>query len=101
MRGIDTLYKSIFTVQPPQTGNGKRLYLDERDTALAYRYYYYAELKRFGYERTLSELEREFYLSQRAVVLRLERKTDLIKTALTNAVKLADLRGLFPYYVWN
>lgn len=102
MRGSNTLYRSLLAIEPPQTnGTGKRVYLDQRDDALAYRYYYYAELKQLGYERSLSILEREFYLSQRAVILRLEQRTGLIKQAVRERVRVADLRGLFPHYNWK
>ncbi len=100
MRGRKTLYQDLFIDKPTPSGDGKRLYLDRRDEALAHRYYFYANIVGYSYEACLLRLEEEFYLSSRAIIQRLDQNMDVLKSLIKTAPKLSEIKQKYPYYTW-
>lgn len=104
MRGIETLYVNMFH-RAGDTNAGKKgqrnTQTDRRDSVLAYRFYYWAQVRRKRYDDSLAELEREFFLTSAVVVQRLDQKKDLIKELAANKPGLQELRKILPYFNWQ
>lgn len=101
MRGRQKLYTELLHPKTePSHGSGKRVYMERRDEALIHRYYFYTVIIGKSYEHTLAELVNEFYLSERAVILRLEENYAALKDLLAESPKVAQIRLKYPYYSW-
>ncbi|MDM8176859.1 hypothetical protein QT327_21330 [Olivibacter sp. 47] len=72
----------------------------KRDEALIYRYYFYSTVAGFSYEKCLRLLEDEFYLSERAIIARLDANYELLKEVVGRSPKVSYIKQKYPYYTW-
>lgn len=104
MRGQNALYNSIFpsSIASETENKGKRnVAIDDRDDAMACRYYYYANILRRRYDDCLIELYREFFLRPNVITQRLMTRTDFLKQMVKDNVTVADLKKKYPQWVWT
>ena len=101
-RGSQTL-TSIFSADNKTTSEKKvkGVQTAERDAALAYRFYYYYELKRTRFDDILPDLEREFFIASNTIVERLTVNDTLLKDIKLNAPTRTQLRKRYPHFNWN
>jgi hypothetical protein len=103
MRGEETLFKAHLGVEPALRTKRRGRSTDclwARDRKLVARYYYYTYLKRWKYEDTIRQLEKEFDLIERTVIMRLTALNDDIKTLFERQPKLQEFKMLYPFLVW-
>lgn len=103
MRGENALYNDIIpnSITPVGQKSKRNAFIEERDDALAHRYYYYANLCRFRYDDCLVNLSKEFFLSHNVIIQRLGRRTDTIKRLVSENVGHLELRRLYGYFSWG
>jgi hypothetical protein len=103
MRGKNALYNDLIPTSIKEVGqkSQRNTFLEERDDALAYRYYFHAHLCRSRYDDSLVALSREFFLSHNVIIQRLSGRTELIKSLIAADFQPGELRKLFPYFVWT
>lgn len=97
LRGQQSLYNSLFpsSVTVSADNKGKRnVFIDERNEAIACRYYFYAEVKRLRFDDCLLKLQIEFYLSPTVVSQILTQKLGFIKD-LVNRSKEGSIQAVF------
>ena len=79
----------------------KGIYTDERNFAIMCRLYYHYQLKGLRYDKAISMIQKEFFLSEtRITQLVLDRRDDLVKFKAEKASKKYFI-ALFPHYNWN
>ena len=106
MRG-QQLYNSLFpcSVVDCSSNKGRRnVGLDDRNNALACRFFYYAEIKRLRYDDCLVNLSNEFFITPGVVYQILSEQSDFIKTIVGSGTKGAALNALnkkYPFFKWN
>lgn len=99
MRGKQVLYDNIF---PTSLESAAKPDLKERrDDKLAARFYFYAHICRYRYEKCLTNLEHEFDISHTQIIKRLSLRTDYIKDLVNQGTTTKELSRLFPYYNWT
>jgi hypothetical protein len=103
MRGKNALYHDIIPSSIAELGqkSQRNTFLEERDDALAYRYYFHANLCRCRYDDSLLHLSREFFLSHNVIIQRLSGRTALLKSLVAANVQPAELRRLYPHFNWS
>ena len=104
-RGQQSLFTTLFpTSVTPSTDSdskGERLFIDKRDDAIAYRYYFYVQIKRLRYDDCLLHLESDFFIGSRSIVMRLDSRKDLLKGLIKQDAKVNVLKKEFPQFNWN
>lgn len=103
MRGKNALYHDIIPSSIEELGkkSQRNTFLEERDDALAYRYYFHANLCRCRYDDSLLNLSREFFLSHNVIIQRLSGRTSLLKSLVAANVQPSELRKLYPHFNWS
>jgi hypothetical protein len=104
MRGKNLLYEDLIPSSLEETAGKKsqrNAFLDERDDALAHRYYYYAHLCRYRYDDCLNALSREFFLTANVIIQRLTSRTELIRQLVSEDKQPGELRRLYGWYNWE
>lgn len=106
MRGLQSLFTNLFpaSVNSETERKGKKgAHLEQRDKAIACRYYYYIHIKRCRYDDGLMNLEKEFHITAGVITQRLASSTDFVKqlVALDEAKALTALKEEYPYYTWE
>jgi len=71
-----------------------------RNEHLAYRFYYYAEIKFLRYDKCLEALEREFYLTEARLVVVLSGLTDRLREITQEKPDVKTLREKIPHFSW-
>jgi hypothetical protein len=103
MRGQLSLFNNIFSESSNQ-GTKQRprnFFLPERNKALVYRYFYWAEIHRLRYEDCLQELENEFYITTTRIITVLSQSNDIISKVTQEQPTLNELQLLFPHFTWK
>lgn len=104
MRGKNSLYDDLIPCSvSTELGQKSRRnsFIEERDDALAYRYYFHAHICRFRYDDCLLHLSREFFLSHNVIIQRLSGRTNLLKSLVAANVQPAELRKMYPHFNWT
>jgi hypothetical protein len=103
MRGKQALYETLIPSSIEEQGkkSQRNAFLEERDTALAHRYYYYAHICRLRYDDCLDALSREFFLTPNVIIQRLMERTELIRQLVSEDKKPAELKRLYGWYNWE
>lgn len=103
MRGRKALYEDLIPCSIETVGqkSQRNTFLDERDEAMAHRYFYHAHVCRKRFDDCLLDLSREFYLSHNVITQRLLKKDHLIKSLITEDVNPQELRKKYPHFVWS
>jgi hypothetical protein len=83
------------------TKHKKGCFTNERDEALASRFYFYSGLKGLRYDVCLVSLRKEFFLSETVITQRLMEKQDFLKTLKAKDIKPNELAALYPHYNWK
>lgn len=92
---------AIFKDDTPKPRLVKGNYTFERDVLLAYRFYWYYAIKGMNYEKTVAELEREFFISQRTITDKLTEHQPLLKDIKNNNITTKQLAKRYPWFMWN
>jgi hypothetical protein len=103
MRGQKALYTSLFPssiTSAPENKSKRNVYIDERDDAMACRYYYHAQLRRIRYDDCLVELYKEFFLSPNVITQRLMMRQEFIKKLITDKATRTHFRKKYPHFCW-
>jgi hypothetical protein len=103
MRGKQALYETLIPSSIEEQGQKscRNAFLEERDDALAHRYYYYAHLCRLRYDDCLNALSREFFLTPNVIIQRLTLRTELIRQLVSEDKQPGELRRLYGWYNWE
>lgn len=101
-RGQYLLFTDIFentnkAVNDPRPRN---YYMPLRNEHLAYRYYYYAEVKFIRYDKCLQLLETEFYLCEARIVVLLSELTELLRKIVETKPTVKELEKKIPHLNW-
>lgn len=102
-RGQITLFTNVFPSALESKPNRKvtrNVFQEERDIAIAHRYYYYIHLKRHRYDDTLVYMERDFYLTADYIGTLLAPYVPLVKELIKKEVKIPLLKRKYPQYNW-
>jgi len=79
----------------------KGCFTDERDNALACRFFYYGHLIGYRYDKCLTELSKEFYLSETVIGQRLMNRQGFIKSLRIEGTTGKDLLTRYPHFNWR
>lgn len=74
--------------------------MNNRDEALACRYYYHAEIKRLRYDDCLGELEKEFFITASVIMLRLTISHSYLKGLVNEKATVNKLKKKYPFFSW-
>jgi len=103
LRGQQTLFTNIFpsSVKRDSDRKGTRnVFIEDRDIAIAHRYYYYIHIRRQRYDDTLVDLEKEFFITADVIGQRLTPYTDFLKELIHKNTKLSALKRKYPHWTW-
>jgi len=104
IRGQKALYNSIFPssiTSEPANKSKRNTYIEERNDAMACRYYYHAQIRRLRYDDCLIELNKEFFLSPNVIMQNLMERTDFIKKLVEQKTTASMLRKWYPHFNWQ
>lgn len=76
-------------------------FTDLRDMCLAYRFYFYYQIKKEQFEETLKILELEFFIRERTISDRLTDNNMLLKDIANNKPSAKELAKRYPHLNWN
>lgn len=76
----------------------KGCFTDERDDALACRFFYWSYLIEKRYDAALANLSREFYLSETVIAKRLMERQQFIKQLRVDNMSRKDLKEKYPHF---
>jgi hypothetical protein len=79
----------------------KGCFTDERNDALACRFYYYGHMLGKRYDVCLKALSKEFFISETVISQLLMKRQDYLKQLRLNNTTGKDLQKLYPFYTWN
>ncbi|MBD1385735.1 hypothetical protein IDJ75_10635 [Mucilaginibacter rigui] len=100
IRGSQTL-TVIFTDEEPKTRKVNGALLDDRDMAMAYRFYYHFNIIRRRFDDVPDILEKEFYISATTVVKKLTENSDMLKDIKDNSPGREQLKQMYPHFNWS
>ena len=104
MRGQNALYNDIIPSPFPEASGEKikrNNYMNERDEAMAHRYYYYAHLLRRNYTDCIFHLHQEFFLTTTVTIERLIAQNDCIKQLIKANLTPVELKKRYGYFNWS
>jgi len=79
----------------------KGCFTDERDDALASRFFYHGHLVGLRYDLCLINLSKEFFLSETVIAQRLMTRQDFIKQLRLKATTRKQLLKKYPFFNWS
>jgi len=79
----------------------KGCFTDERDDALACRFFYHGHLIGKRYDICLTDLSKEFFLSELVIGQRLMKRQDFLKNLRVQNTTRRDLQKRYPHFIWN
>jgi hypothetical protein len=103
MRGQQSLFSNIFeveTIRVEEKPRPRNYYMPERNLAICYRYYYYAEIECKRYDKCLEFLENEFYITEARIIDVLSECHDSIKLIVAEKPTIKDLQKKIPHFKW-
>ena len=105
MLGKNKLYDNLVSSSIPDRSGEKikrNHFSDERDEAMAYRYYFHAELERRRYDDCLVTLSHLFFLTENYISEILMKNYELVRRlAYEDKPTLEELRKKYPQYNWT
>ena len=96
------LYASY--IETPQRGGEKgqrNAFIDERDEAICYRFHYYGNHCRKGFEDILDILSREFFLAPSTIVTRLNQSTETLDYIKATKPEIKSIARKYPWFTWS
>ncbi len=98
-RGKHILYNSL--IKKAKAGKiNRKNYIENRNDALACRYYFHADVNRLRYDDCLTTLAAEFFISPDSIVKCLMLRVGYIKRLSDKSITTAELRKLYPHFNW-
>ena len=79
----------------------KGCFTDERDDALACRFFYWSHLNEKRYDVALEKISKEFFISELVVGQRLMTRQDFLKQLRLDAVSRKEFQKRYPFFNWN
>lgn len=79
----------------------KGRFKDERDDAIACRFFYYGHLVGKRYDLCLTYISKEFFITELVVGQRLMSRQDFIKQLRISNTSAKDLQKRYPWFNWN
>lgn len=102
-RGQISLFSNVFPsalkTDPGRKGT-RNVFQEDRDIAIAHRYYFYIHLQRMRYDDTLVFLERDFFLTADYITTLLNPYVPLVKELIQKDVKPTLLKRKYPQWNW-
>lgn len=90
MRGQNTLQPK--SINKSNRGRSQEL-IQQRNRALIWRYFFYSEVKRLRYDDIITELSRDFFISEHTVLARLVEYSESIQNLITERPSLAKIEA--------
>nr|WP_067054094.1 hypothetical protein [Mucilaginibacter sp. L294] len=100
IRGTQTL-TAIFTEPEPKLRKVNGSFLEDRDMAMCYRFYFYYHIIRQRLDDIPNIMEKEFYIGATTIFKRLTANDSLLKDINQNAPTRAQLRKRYPHLNWD
>lgn len=75
--------------------------MNDRDTAIACRFFYHGYLIGKRYDVCLAALSKEFFLSENVIIQLLMKQQDFLKKLRSNNTTAKDLQKLYFFYDWR
>lgn len=103
MRGIYTFNDTIInsnTQKQLQKGRNSTL-IEQRNTLLLNRYYYYATFTKTRYEIVMQLLSKEFFLSERRIIDLITHDKETLSNLRKKHPDIAYFKKNFPHLSWN
>jgi|GEM_PF-2309858 len=88
------------TLQGNKKGRSIEL-LNQRNTCLIYRYFFYAKIKKLQFSELLSQLSSEFYLSDRTCINIVSASHHEVKKAFAEKKEVRELQKMYPFLSWS
>lgn len=108
LRGHRSIFLSLFDEpdvlelpSPPERKGRNEVLVQARNEALIHRHYYYAKLKGRQYQDVLTELEREFFISQRTIIDVIMRHGPALRRLHDTKPTIRQMRDRYPFLTWN
>jgi hypothetical protein len=89
------LLKPVAEAQRP-----RNFFMPDRNLFLVYRYYFYAEIKFYRYDKCLSELEQDVFLTACRITGVLTECSPQLDEVMKQKPTLRELQKKFPRYTW-
>lgn len=84
------------------TNRGRSLIkIDERNSLLCHRYFYYAYHKEYKYQKALQQLEKEFFITELTIIKCLSEKQPVLKKIFTDKPTVNILKKKYDWLVWS
>jgi len=102
-RGQQNLYNQLFpsAIKPEPSSKSKRnTYLEDRNDALACRYFYLAHIQRKRYDDCLVQLSKEYFLTTGVIIQCLTARQSYIKNLINTGCTVLELRKKYPHILW-
>jgi hypothetical protein len=102
LRGNKTLMGIVSNeVTISSTKHVKGCFTDDRDEALACRFFYHGHLIGKRYDVCLAALSKEFFLSELVIGQRLMKRQAFLKELRLKNTTGKDLQILYPFFNWR
>lgn len=104
VRGQHSLHTQFFgntTVAPKEKQRPRNFFMPERNQLLVHRYYFYAEIKGYRYDKCLTELEQDMFITETRLSTVLTECMDLLRQIMQTKPTLKQLQRQFPRLNWN
>lgn len=97
------LVNSILSTEINKSANKhvKGVFTNDRNYKIACRFYYHFSIKGLQYERALSELNKEFDLSELRIAQIVMLERDNLKKLKNDRADKKYFTAKFPHYNWN
>jgi len=99
IRGSQTLTAIFINDNRDKKVNGA--FTNDRDVAMAYRFYYHYNIIRRRFDDIPDILEREFFISSTTVVKKLTEYNHLLKDIKANTPSRDELKQRYPHFNWS
>ena len=101
-KGKQTLYNTLVPNSVEEhIGKGREWFLNNRNTAMACRFYYYAYIHRKRYDDCLNHLSDEFFIGPTQIVDQLKSRLAYIDNLVEDKTPIYTLRKLYPFFSWS
>ncbi len=103
MKGQQSLFSELFEEQVIRTEEKPRprnFFMPDRNLHLAYRYYFWAEIKFMRYDKCLEYLEKEFYITDVRIIDILSDNRNSINEIVKTKPTIKDLQKIIPHLNW-
>jgi hypothetical protein len=100
-RGSQALMGIISNEPTTSVKHVKGRYKEERDDAIACRFFYWGHIKERRYDVCCARISKEYFVSELVVGQILLNRQSFIKQLRLDGIKRADLQRRYPWLNWN